>query len=99
MQDTKMKLMNVVSVEVLQGYRVRLGFSDETEKFLDLEIYLHGPIFEAIRNDRALFQAVYVDDDAGTIVWPNGADIDPNVLYYDHLEPAWIEDELVTVQN
>jgi hypothetical protein len=94
-----MKLLNVVSVEVLQGYRVQLSFSDETEKIVDLEIYLHGPMFEAIRNDMALFQAVYVDDDAGTIVWPNGADIDPNVLYYDHLKPAWMEDEFVIVQN
>ena len=89
-----MKLMQIRSVEVLEGFNVRLLFSDDTEKVIDLEIYLHGPIFEPIRNNKGVFQAVYVDDDAGTITWPNGADIDPNVLYYDHLKPAWMEDEL-----
>jgi hypothetical protein len=30
----------------------------------------------------------------GTIVWENGADIDPDVLYHE-LKPAWAEDERV----
>ena len=88
-----MKLMSVRSVELLEGFQVCLGFDDGTEKVVDLEIYLHGPIFEPMRNDLRVFQSVRVDKDAGTIVWPNGADIDPNVLYYDHLNPAWMEDE------
>ena len=87
-----MKLMDIQSVEVLEGYVVRLAFSDGTEKVVDLEIYLRGPIFERVRNDMNYFRSVYVDHDAGTIVWPNGADIDPNVLYYEHLKPAWMEE-------
>jgi len=31
--------------------------------------------------DRSLFMAVRVDPECGTIVWPNGADMDPDVLY------------------
>ena len=31
--------------------------------------------------DPAYFARVSVDADAGTIVWPNGADLDPDVLY------------------
>ena len=88
-----MKLMSVRSVGLLEGFQVRLGFDDGTEKIVDLEIYLHGPIFEPMRNDLNVFQSVRVDKEAGTIVWPNGADIDPNVLYYDHLMPAWMEDK------
>jgi hypothetical protein len=87
-----MKLMSVCSVEPLDGYKVRLKFSDGMEKVVDLEVYLHGPIFEPVKNDVEFFRSVYVDEDAGTIVWSNGADIDPNVLYYDDLKPAWMED-------
>lgn len=67
-----------------------LEFEDGTEKAVDLELYLRGPIFEPIRNDLALFRNVRIE--GGTIAWPNGADIDPDVLYYD-LRPAWMEEE------
>jgi hypothetical protein len=97
MRKNKMKLMSVCSVELLDGYKVRLKFSDGVEKIVDLGAYLHGPIFEPVKNDIKFFRSVYVDEDAGTIVWPNGADIDPNVLYYDNLRPAWMEDKEMAV--
>lgn len=48
---------------------------------IDLDPYLDGPAFAAIRQDPAVFAAVTVDSDAGTITWPNGADLAPDVLY------------------
>ena len=74
-------MVRIKSVDVLQGLRVRLGFTDGTYGELDLEPYLRGPIFEPLLNDRALFASVRVDPEARTIVWPNGADMDPDVLY------------------
>jgi hypothetical protein len=85
-------MVRVASVEVLEAYRVRLGFTDGTSKVVDLAIYLHGPIFDPIRADPAVFRAVRVDSQLGTIVWDNGADIDPDVLYLG-LKPAWMESE------
>ncbi|MFB0535326.1 MAG: DUF2442 domain-containing protein [Anaerolineae bacterium] len=82
-------LVRVRVVEPLDGFRVRLEFEDGTQKELDLEPYLHGPIFEPIRSDPAVFRSVKVE--GGTIAWDNGADIDPDVLYYD-LKPAWMEE-------
>ena len=81
-------LVRVVRVTPLHQFWVRIEFRDGTQKEIDLETYLRGPIFEQIRHDIRLFRALKVD--AGTIAWPNGADIDPDVLYYG-LPPAWQE--------
>jgi hypothetical protein len=40
-------------------------------------------MFEPLRHDPQLFQRVRVDEVLGTIVWPNGADLDPDVLHND----------------
>lgn len=85
-------MVRVESVTPLDGYRLRVVFTDGTERTIDVEPYLHGPVFEPIKRDRSLFEAVSVDDELGTIVWPNGADIDPDVLY-EGLEPAWRDED------
>jgi hypothetical protein len=81
-------LVRVQIVEPLEGFTVRLGFEDGTQKDINLEIYLRGPIFEPVRNNPAMFRSVKVE--GGTIAWDNGADIDPDVLHY-NLTPAWME--------
>ena len=86
--------VRICAVEPLGGFRVRLEFTDGTIKEIDLQPYLHGPIFEEIRNDPQVFRLVKVDPRMGTIVWDNGADIDPDVLYKG-LTPAWMELEQV----
>ena len=86
------RLVRIQAVEVLEGFKVRLEFTDGTHKEIDLEFYLRGPIFEPIRNDPLMFRSVRVDKRMGTIGWANGADIDPDVLYYG-LKPAWMEME------
>lgn len=83
-------LVRVKAAEPLEDFRVRLTFEDGTEKEVDLEPYLCGPVFEPIRQDRDRFRAVNVD--GGTTAWDNGADLDPDVLYYG-LTPAWMEEE------
>jgi hypothetical protein len=84
--------VRIAAVEPLEGFTVRLEFTDGTTKAMDLQPYLHGPIFEPIRKDRQMFCSVKVDARMGTIVWDNGADIDPDVLYKG-LTPAWMEEE------
>lgn len=83
-------LVRVRTVEPLEGFRVRITFQDETQKEIDLEPFLRGPIFEPIRHDLSVFRSMTVV--GNTIGWDNGADIDPDVLYYD-LKPAWAESE------
>jgi hypothetical protein len=82
-------LVRVCRAEALSGFQVRLEFEDGTVKELDLEPYLHGPIFEPIRANPAMFRRLMIE--GGTVAWENGADIDPDVLYYG-LQPAWMEE-------
>jgi len=84
------RLVRVKSVQVLEGFHVRIEFTDGLQKEVDLEPYLHGPVFEPLHNDPHAFAAVKVDERMGTLVWDNGADIDPDVLYFG-LKPAWME--------
>jgi Protein of unknown function (DUF2442) len=73
--------VDITSVEVLHDHVVRLRFADGVVKTVDLDPYLHGKVFAAIRENPTVFATVAVDADAGTIVWPNGADLAPDVLY------------------
>jgi hypothetical protein len=73
--------MDVVAVEVVEHHTVHLTFEDGSERTLDLDPYLRGPVFEPVRTDAVFFASVRVDLDAGTIVWPNGADLAPDVLH------------------
>ncbi|MFO7537992.1 MAG: DUF2442 domain-containing protein [Chloroflexota bacterium] len=79
--------VKVVEAIPQQDFVMRLVFEDGTVKEIDLEPFLRGPVFELIRQDLSLFRQVKIA--GGTIAWPNEADIDPDVLYYD-LKPAWM---------
>ena len=50
------ELVRVKGVEVLDGFKVRLTFTDESKKVIDLDAYLRGPVFEPIRTDPKLFR-------------------------------------------
>lgn len=83
--------VRIAGVAWVRDFVVRLTFTDGTEREADLEMYLRGPVFERIRNDLDLFRSVRVDGELGTLVWPNEADIDPDVLYRGWA-PAWQTD-------
>jgi hypothetical protein len=81
--STRTRTARIHSVEPLEGFVLRLGFDDGTVREIDLEAELWGPMFEPLRHDPQLFRQVRVDEELGTIVWPNGADLDPDVLHDD----------------
>ncbi len=72
----------VTHVVVVGAHAVELTFSDGARGVVDLAPRLlgRGGVFEALR-DPAFFARVSVDEEAGTITWPNGVDLDPDVLY------------------
>ncbi len=78
---TTAKMVRIVSVEPLDNFVVRLTFTDGIVRAVDLAPFLWGPVFESLREDPELFRQVRVDPQLGTIVWPNDADLDPDVLW------------------
>lgn len=73
--------MDLIEATAIGGFSVRLRFDDGSEGVVDLRPLLNGPIFEPLIKDRELFAAVAVDPELGTVVWPNGADMDPDTLH------------------
>jgi hypothetical protein len=70
----------IVDVEVVGACALVLTFKDRTRKRVDLSAMLDGPVFEPLRDPR-FFARVTLDTVAGTVTWPNGADIAPETLY------------------
>jgi Protein of unknown function (DUF2442) len=88
--------IRVQTVQPLEGWVMQVHFTNGTTRAIDLAPYLaDGAIFAPIRSDPTYFQQAFVD--GGTIAWPNGADIDPDVLYYDGL-PPWAAHPASTVE-
>lgn len=77
-----MFMIDVVDVKVIEGHLLELIFEDGlTAKVnIDCVIDRFDGVFAPLR-DPDFFNQVRVDRELGTIVWPNGADICPDVLY------------------
>jgi hypothetical protein len=80
------RLPRVTAVEPLEGWRLRLTFTDGVIREVDLSDDLWGPLAEPLQ-DPGYFHQVHVDPELGTVTWPNGYDLDPDVLHGDH-EPV-----------
>lgn len=59
---------------------LKVTFSDGTKKRVNLRPLLWGEVFEPLR-DPDRFSDVYLNEEVGTIAWPNGADFAPEALY------------------
>ena len=70
----------VVKAEAAGPHSLNVRFKDGTRKQVNLLPLLEGPVFEPLR-DPVYFARVMLDPVAGTVVWPNGADIAPEALY------------------
>jgi hypothetical protein len=73
-------IVKVKSVTVPELYKIKVTFDDATERTIDLEHLLYGPMYGPLK-DPVIFKAVKVDTEVFTVVWPNGADFDPATLY------------------
>lgn len=74
-------LRDIVEAHSSGGYRLYLRFEDGVEGEIDLDglIEFKG-VFESLRDPEEVAK-VEVDPETGTVSWPGGADLDPDVLY------------------
>ncbi len=86
-------MVRIRKVIPLENFVVRLELTNGKQKTVDLLPYMRGPVFEPLRKNMALFRTIKVDKDLGTIVWKNGADIDPDVLLGKE-QPTWLDKEI-----
>ena len=70
----------VTRFSIVGPYTLSVAFTDGTEQRIDFKPVLHGVLFGPLQ-DLATFEAVALDPEAGTLVWPNGADFDPATLH------------------
>jgi hypothetical protein len=74
-------LKDIVEARPVGEYKLYLRFEDGVEGEIDLSklIQFKG-VFEPLRDVREVAK-VRVNVEHGTVSWPNGADLDPDVLY------------------
>src|SRR5262245_59027193 len=78
------RIPHVVGVAVLRAHVMRLLFDDGLVR--DVQ-YVPGETtgsMVAPLDDPDYFAEVRIDEEAGTVVWPNGLDLAPEVLHGDY---------------
>ncbi len=74
-------LKDIVAVKPLEGCRLHLRFEDGQEGIVDItEIVEFSGVFAPLK-DPEFFARVSLNPEWGTVYWPNGADLDPDILY------------------
>jgi hypothetical protein len=77
--------LRIRGIKALDALKLRHTLTDGSEIELDESRLLVGPIFESVRKYPSVFAKVRVE--GGTVVWPNGADLCPDVLIWDGPPP------------
>ncbi len=73
--------LHVKQARWVKDYDVEVLFSNGRNGIADLSEALTGPVFEPLR-DKHVFAQLKIDDELETIVWPNGADLAPEYVYF-----------------
>jgi Protein of unknown function (DUF2442) len=70
----------VTGFEKVGPFTLRIEFEDGTSQVIDFGPVLQGEIYGPLR-DSEYFDRVQLDEEAGTLTWPNGADFEPALLH------------------
>lgn len=74
--------MRITSLFATKMFKLILEFDNREYRLLDIKQFLQndkGKLAELCNDD--MFQTVKLDRKAGTVVWENGVDFDPEILF------------------
>ena len=79
-------VVKVTDVAPLDAHRLRISFDDRVVHEIDCSFLFYGALGEPLR-DPEYFKQVRVDEEGGTVMWPNGLDPAPELLHGDYEVP------------
>ena len=74
------RIYRVEAFQIIAPFTLRVRFDDQTEQVIDFTPVLSGDLLGPLR-DSSVFDKVRLDPEVHTLVWPNGADFDPETLH------------------
>jgi hypothetical protein len=78
--STAHQIYRVKAFQIISPYTLRVEFDDQTQQTIDFKPVLGGELFGPLR-ELSQFNQVQIDPEVRTLVWPNGADFDPETLH------------------
>ena len=80
-------IFQVRSFRIVAPFTLAVTFDDGLVREIDFQPILVGPLFGPLA-ELEVFNQVQLDSEVKTLVWPNGADFDPETL---HNWPDYVE--------
>lgn len=76
----KHEIYRIIDFDIIEPFTLKIKFDDETERVINLRPILEGALYKPLQSE-SLFNQVEINPKLHTLVWPNGADFDPETLY------------------
>lgn len=73
-------IFRVTSFRIIAPFTLAVTFDDGLVREIDFQPILVGPMFGPLA-ELEMFNQVRLDSEVKTLVWPNGADFDPETLH------------------
>jgi len=73
-------IYRVISFKIVASYTLEIMFDDNTVQTIDFLPVLKGEIYGPLQQ-LDIFNMVRIDSEVHTLVWPTGADFDPETLH------------------
>ena len=74
------QIYEVVGFRSVGPYTLEIEFNDGVCRKIDFEGVLEGELYGPLK-ELTVFQQVKLDEEGGNLVWPSGADFDPEILH------------------